>query len=186
MMRFGRIGRAVAVALIATACAAAVAVPANASTDTIGVGIRLVNPATARLNVTLTQGTTTQFQLSVSNPGTVTSYVTLFSSGAGGVYSPSQPGGDYLAVQPVDPFNSWNSFSPATFTLAPGASQLVTDTITVPIDAPLGLQPGAVGVTPSLDFNVAWAFASSGAQPAGQVTNLVAAGVREYVTVASP
>ena len=58
----------------------------------------------------------------------------------------------------------------------------VTDTVTIPAGAPLGLVPGnAPGASASLAVNTVWAYA--GPAGTGQIQMAAGAGFRQYITV---
>ena len=171
---------ATAVAMTAPGATAGTATTASART---GISVRLDQPSGGALTKSVPRGGALPFRLAVTNTGTVPLSVTEFASGQGGLSSPKSATGNWVAVQPQSHLSSWNSFSPATFTLAPQAWEYVYGTIRVPADAPLGPQPAASSAPAGLKYNVAWSLGQP-RQPAGaRITGVVGVGVREYVTV---
>ena len=169
---------------ILTAAAAALtlaglsATAASATTGPqIGVGVQGTGPGYVNgtwMTATIARGGTQTWTFKVINTGTGTESISLLSSGAGGLYS----GGP--AKQPAS--NIHNAISPSSVSLAPGASALVTDTVTIPANSPLGLIPGNAPGAPSLAFNTVWAYV--GASSGGQISMAAATGLRQYITVA--
>ncbi len=126
-----------AVMLAAAAAHARGALPASAATTTIGVGVQGVSgpgfPGTW-MTASIARGSSQSWTLKVTNTGNVTETIQLVPSGALGIY------GGGPANQPAS--NLHNTLSAASVSLAPGASATVTDTVTVPANAALGLVPG--------------------------------------------
>jgi len=166
-----------AVALAATAVMCEGALSASAATTTIGVGIQGVSgpgfPGTW-MTASIARGASQSWTLKVTNTGNVTETIQLVPSGALGIY------GGGPANQPAS--NLHNVLSVASVSLAPGASATVTDTVTVPVTAALGLVPGnAPNASASLAVNTVWAYA--GPVGGAQVQMAAGAGFRQYVTV---
>jgi hypothetical protein len=173
--------KTIAIAAVTVAASAAAlfvgALPVSAATATIGVGVQGVSgpgfPGTW-MTASIAQGSSQSWTLKVTNTGNVTETIQLVPSGAMGLY------GGGPAKQPAS--NLDNTLSATSVSLAPGASATVTDTVTVPANAALGLVPGnAPGASASLAVNTVWAYAgpvgSSGVQMAA------GAGFRQYITV---
>jgi hypothetical protein len=167
---------AVTAATVAGLCATATAATA-ATVPQVGVGVGGTGAGYVGgtwMTASIAQGGTQTWTFKVVNTGTATESVSLLASGAGGLYS----GGP--AKQPAS--NIHNTISPSSVSLAPGASAQVTDTVTIPASAPLGLIPGnAPGASASLAYNTVWAYV--GATSGGQVSMAAAAGLRQYITV---
>lgn len=167
-----------AVTLAATAAALfAGALPVSAATTTIGVGVQGVSgpgfPGTW-MTASIARGSSQSWTLKVTNTGNVTETIQMVPSGAVGLY------GGGPANQPAS--NLHNTLSATSVNLAPGASATITDTVTVPASAALGLVPGnAPGAAASLAVNTVWAYVG----PAGSsgVQMAAGAGFRQYITV---
>jgi hypothetical protein len=173
---------AAAAAAAAALCAAALPASAAASASAkpaplAGIGIQGVSgpgfPGTW-MTASIPRGDSRSWALKVSNTGNVAETIRFFPSGAMGLYA----GGP--AKQPAS--NLHNTLSITSAALAPGASVTITDTVTVPVTARLGLVPGnAPGAVASLAVNTVWAYAAPGGS--GQVQLAVGAGFRQYITV---
>jgi hypothetical protein len=163
---------AAAVTLAASAAALlAGALPVSAATTTIGVGVQGVSgpgfPGTW-MTASIARGSSQSWTLKVTNA------IQMVPSGAVGLY------GGGPAGQPAS--NLHNTLSATSVNLAPGASATITDTVTVPANAPLGLVAGnAPGAAASLAVNTVWAYVG----PAGSsgIQMAAGAGFRQYITV---
>ena len=174
-MKTNRILTAAATALTIAGLSATAASATTA--PQIGVGVQGTGAGYVNgtwMTATIAQGGTQTWTFKVINTGTGTESISLLSSGAGGLYSGGVP-----AKQPAS--NIHNVISPSSVSLAPGASALVTDTVTIPANSPLGLIPGNAPGAPSLAFNTVWAYA--GASSGGQISMAAATGLRQYITV---
>jgi hypothetical protein len=126
------------------------------------------------MTASIARGASRTWTIKVTNAGSVTETITLFPSGALGLYA----GGP--AAQPRSKLA--NTLSITSVTLHAGASATATDTVTIPATAALGLVHGnAPGAPATLAVNTVWAYARP--VGTGQIHMATGAGFRQYITV---
>lgn len=149
--------------------------PATAAPPTAGgIGIRLVDiprdaagdpRARAYIVDHLTPGTTIHRRIEVNNSTSVAQHVTLYAGGAAIVGDAFVPGGP-------DELSSWIRVAPPGLTLAPGAKQLATVTVSVPRTASAGERYATV-----------WAQVKVPPSADNPITQIDRVGIRTYLDV---